>query len=1387
MKGLIKLLPSIRAIIFSGLLLASSLHSFSQACYCPPLASSGTCQAGMISMTLQFNGAAASTIIATDQFGVAFTGVVNPGGVITFGGTNGAGKFGSSVTMSVNGVDVVTFDTSCGSSSFYIGLVAGGFTVIAGESKNGGPLTCGSQPTPDTTPPVILNCPANITVCSVGAVNWTPPTATDDCIVVSFTSNHNPGSTFPSGTTLVTYTAKDSYGNTATCSFNVTVNAIVDTTPPVISCPSDITVSSNGSCKGTATWTVPTATDNCGTPTVTQTAGLSSGSTFPLGQTTITYKATDASLNSSSCSFKVIVLDNIPPAISCPSDITIFANGTCQGTATWNVPTATDNCGTPAVTQTAGLSSGSTTFPLGQTTITYKADDGNGNTTSCSFKVIVLDNTAPVFTSCSANITVPAVGCTGLAVWSLPIATDNCGIPTVTQTQGPVSGLLLPVGTTTVTYTATDATNNVATCSFTVTVVENTPPVFTVVPSNITVSANGSCNGTATWTIPTATDNCGSPTITQTAGLAPGSTTFPLGVTTITYRARDGANNDTFTSFTVTVNDTTFPVFTVVPSNITVSANGSCQGTAKWLPLAATDNCGLPTITQTAGLAPAATNFPLGTTTITYRARDGAGNDTFTSFDVVVVDNTAPVFTVVPSNISVFTNGSCQGTASWTVPTAVDNCAATVTQIGGFASGATNFPLGVTTITYEARDAANNVATSSFTVTVMDNIVSVFTVVPSNISVSANGSCFGTATWTIPAATDNCGTPTMTQTAGLAPAATNFPLGTTTITYRARDGAGNDTFTSFDVIVVDNIAPVFTVVPSNISVFADGNCFGTATWTIPTATDNCGTPTITQTAGLAPAATNFPLGTITYRGRDGAGNDTFTSFDVIVTDNIAPVFTVVPTNTTVSADGSGLGTASWSDPTAADNCGTPTVIQTAGLASTSTNFPLGITTITYEARDVANNIATCSFTVKVVDTTPPVFTVVPATIPVSADGSGLGTASWTDPTATDNCGATVTQIGGLASGATTFPLGVTTITYEARDAANNIATSSFTVTVIDNIAPVFTASSIPTNITVFAYNSCQGTAMWLDPTATDNCATPTVRLTSSFVSGSTNFPLGITTITYAADDGNGNSSTCSFNVIVIDKTAPVITGCLSTITAFADATCQAYVSWAAPTATDNCTLISFTPDHAPGMFPVGTTTVTYTAIDNSGNKQTCSFNVIVNGTSPVIEGCPDDIIVNADENGNAVLTWTEPKGSVQCGHVTVEKSNEPGSIFTVGINPIVYIFTDDYGNSSECTFNISVLEHDALFAVAKAVTPDGDGINDVWVLTNIDKYENTVLVVDRWGNQIYNATGYNNQNVVWNATNTNGTPVPTGTYFYKIEVHAQGKIIHKTGFLEVIQ
>ncbi len=134
--------------------------------------------------------------------------------------------------------------------------------------------------------------------------------------------------TFNVGNTIVDYSAEDAYGNLTSCSFTVTVT---DGEAPVISgCPANQSLPMDaGQCGAVFSWTEPTATDNCGgsiTLVRTDGTGLNSGSLFPAGTTTISYLATDAAGNTSTCSFDVTVAADLEaPLISCVTEQTVCA------------------------------------------------------------------------------------------------------------------------------------------------------------------------------------------------------------------------------------------------------------------------------------------------------------------------------------------------------------------------------------------------------------------------------------------------------------------------------------------------------------------------------------------------------------------------------------------------------------------------------------------------------------------------------------------------------------------------------------------------------------------------------------------------------------------------------------------------------------------------------------------------------------------------------------------------------------------------------------------------------------------------------------------------------------------------------------------------------
>ncbi len=251
---------------------------------------------------------------------------------------------------------------------------------------------------------------------------------------------------------------------------------VQDITAPVISCPSNITVSTDsGICGATVSFPNATATDDCSF-SISQSSGLPSGSVFPVGSTSIEFTATDGAGNSSSCSFLVTVQDNEDPVINCPSNINASTDpGTCDAVVSFSTPSFSDNC-TATIAQTGGLPSGST-FPVGATTIEFTATDSAGNTEICSFEVIVSDDEDPTITCPADQEVLPDSGDNYILPDYVALgdvtASDNCTTPVTDISQDPVAGTALPVGIYTISFTATDDAGNSESCNFVLSVIDD--------------------------------------------------------------------------------------------------------------------------------------------------------------------------------------------------------------------------------------------------------------------------------------------------------------------------------------------------------------------------------------------------------------------------------------------------------------------------------------------------------------------------------------------------------------------------------------------------------------------------------------------------------------------------------------------------------------------------------------------------------------------------------------------------------------------------------------------------------------------------------------------------------------------------------------------------
>ena len=661
----------------------------------------------------------------------------------------------------------------------------------------------------DQQAPQFSFCPADITVplsqgMCAAPVEWPMPTVIDNCsATVQQVSGPSSGSGFGVGTTVIEYIATDPAGNSATCSFTITV---IDGIAPLMdACPADIIAyAPPGSCGTPVYWVAPSVSDPCHPVNVQQTFGMPPGSTFGSGNSIITYTATDPSGNSNSCSFTITVIDEEPPVPqACPSDIIMpLAPGSCDVIVHWDPPVFTDPCADHEVVQIEGPPGGSA-FSADTTTITYMATDNAGNAAYCSFLVIITDTVTPVFTDPPTDIHVDVADACAIEVaWDEPIFTD-CSPVDLQQTEGPASGSSFPIGSTTITYIATDVAGNSSTISFQVIVTDPGDPTFISCPGDIQVNANNSaCEAVATWPVPEAIDLCSAVQITQIAGPASGSS-FPLGSTAIIYVATDAAGNSDTCSFNVIVVDADPPVFASCPSNISIDlADQECDTIINWITPTAGDGCSNVTIEQTEG-PPGGSSFSAGTTTIAYEATDDAGNSATCSFTVTVIDQQAPVFTYCPTDIAIGNDqGVCGAVVTWTVPEADDCSIVQIEQTSGPGNGST-FPIGETTIGYTATDASGNIATCTFNVTVIDNEAPIALCQPITLEMIGTDPVIISPQMIDAGSTDNCAIVNMSVTPESFSSA-----GIHDITLTITDAAGNSSSCTTTVEVIEPEGPV---------------------------------------------------------------------------------------------------------------------------------------------------------------------------------------------------------------------------------------------------------------------------------------------------------------------------------------------------------------------------------------------------------------------------------------------------------------------------------------------------------------------------------------------------------------------------------------------------
>ncbi|XP_022083370.1 hyalin-like [Acanthaster planci] len=735
------------------------------------------------------------------------------------------------------------------------------------------------------------SCPTDITATRSELVYWSPPmVSTANSAGFTLVGTHQPGRYYYENTT-VTYTAEDD-AEVRMCTFDVIIED--DGSPVITSCPGDMTATAPAAAtQVSVSWSAPTVQDSTN---VQVSSTRSPGDQFSLGRNTVTYTfryTNNDSAPMSFCRFDVFVQEGdsaTTPTIDCPPNMMVTLEvGQESVPVTWDDPTYPTNLGSVTV---ACARSKSDLFFAGDNDINCVAYFESGEARMCDFTVTVTaaqDSQNPSIVDCPSNIVeYVAPNATGkIVTWPEPTIIDN-NQQNLQLVSSHTNGIFYNVGTYDITYTGTDASNNAVTCHFRLSVrVDDAPPVINNCPSSPFVAyvQSGLTSGQVSWPQLTATDNADTNVqLDGPMGFANGGTMSINETRSVMYVATDDFNNTNICAFTVMLLVDQVPDYTVGCSSDTTypTEMGVNYRNVTWPEPRVTDDLSQDSLILTKSHEPGM-NYEIGVYIVEYTATDAVGNVGTCSFVITVADEEDPMLNSCRDSRS-YTLSRTQSTVdvSWTNPPATDNsCLArsncdTVLSVTS-SSNPGPFGVGNHTVTITARDEAGNTDTCTFYINVMayvrDTMKPEWANCPSS-PVSGNtdsGQPTYTYSWVAPTVTDDRGIIVSQFASHSSPFA--FPIGQTTVTYRATDAENNEGLCTFPVTVTDNQAPAFT---------PNTGCGSTITHYVRTGrtlTLAVPTPSATDNSGVAPTITNSITNQATYTFSAGSQMFEYTATD----------------------------------------------------------------------------------------------------------------------------------------------------------------------------------------------------------------------------------------------------------------------------------------------------------------------------------------------------------------------------------------------------------------------------------------------------------------------------------------------------------------------------
>ncbi|MFK8006549.1 MAG: SdrD B-like domain-containing protein, partial [Saprospiraceae bacterium] len=591
----------------------------------------------------------------------------------------------------------------------------------------------------DTTDPILLDVPADVTVeCDAIPVIGTP-SATDNCdvnVTITFNEVRIDGNCEDNYTIERTWTATDNCGNDISQTQTITVQDTTD--PELIGVPADVIVE----CDLVPTPASPQAIDNCDTDVdIIFNEVRTDGNCVDNYTLTRTWIATDNCGNTDTKVQVITVQDTTDPNIyDIPANVTVECDAI---PAASTAPFANDNCDDDvAITFEEVRVDGNCedNYTIERTWI---ATDNCGNNVSGTQTITVQDTTDPILAGIPADETVE---CNAIPNPASPTATDNCDADVdIAYEEVRTDGNCADNYTLTRTWTATDNCGNTDVQVQVITVQDTTDPELIGVPANVTVE----CDLVPTPATPEAIDNCDADVTIDYVEIRTDGACVDTYTLTRTWTATDNCGNTDVQVQVIQVQDTTDPNIYDIPANIIVECDAvPAPSTAPF----ANDNCDDDVAIIFVEVRVDGNCEDNYTLERTWTATDNCGNDVSQTQIITVQDTTDPELIGVPANVTV----ECDLVPAPATPQAIDNCDADVdisfNEVKTDGQCEDNYIL---TRTWTATDNCGNQDVKIQYILVQDtNAPSIYDI-PANVTVECDAI---PAASTAPFANDNCDT-----------------------------------------------------------------------------------------------------------------------------------------------------------------------------------------------------------------------------------------------------------------------------------------------------------------------------------------------------------------------------------------------------------------------------------------------------------------------------------------------------------------------------------------------------------------------------------------------------------------------------------------------------